>query len=248
MYTADNGRLKHKAWWQPARLWAHWQAVRGVLWRLWPLGSWDSVDGVVALPAAGDRLAQLSDEALVELVQSRGGRDDRPFAALMTRYQTMVWRVCYGYFRNAEDAEDLAQEVFVKVYRNLAHFEGRAQFKTWVYRIAINACQNELRARARRPVASPTELETAAEFIPSAQDVEAEMGERGQHEALLAALAQLRPEEFQLLVWKDVEGLQYDEIARTLGIGVSAAKMRVQRARTALQVQYRQIAGEEVTT
>jgi len=189
-------------------------------------------------------MTHLTDEELVQLCQQRGNRDDRPFQELMRRYQRLVWRVCYRFMGNGDDAEDLTQEVFFKVYRNLASFEGRSTFKTWLYRIAINTAQNELRARARRPQESETELETAAEFIPMPETVEETVLEKGKSERLAAAFASLRPEDVQILHYKDVEQKQYDEIAALLGIGLSATKMRVQRARLSLQAIYQQLSEE----
>jgi RNA polymerase sigma-70 factor (ECF subfamily) len=189
-------------------------------------------------------MTHLTDEELVQLCQERGNRDDRPFQELMRRYQRLVWRVCYRFMGNGDDAEDLTQEVFFKVYRNLASFEGRSTFKTWLYRIAINTAQNELRARARRPQESETELETAAEFIPMPDTVEETVLEKGKSERLAAAFASLRPEDVQILHYKDIEQKQYDEIAALLGIGLSATKMRVQRARLSLQAIYQQLSEE----
>lgn len=189
-------------------------------------------------------MTHLTDEELVQLCQQRGNRDDRPFQELMRRYQRLVWRVCYRFMGNGDDAEDLTQEVFFKVYRNLASFEGRSTFKTWLYRIAINTAQNELRARARRPQESETELETAAEFIPMPETVEETVLEKGKSERLAAAFASLRPEDVQILHYKDIEQKQYDEIAALLGIGLSATKMRVQRARLSLQAIYQQLSEE----
>ena len=189
-------------------------------------------------------ITQLTDEELVQLCQERGDRDDRPFQELMRRYQRLIWRVCYRFMGNSNDAEDLTQEVFFKVYRNLTSFEGRSTFKTWVYRIAINTAQNELRARARRPQESETELETAAEFIPMPETVEETVLEQGRKERLAAAFASLRPEDVQILQYKDIEQKQYDEIAILLGIGLSATKMRVQRARLSLQAIYQQLSEE----
>lgn len=187
---------------------------------------------------------ELTDEDLVQLCLERGKRDDRPFQELMRRYERLIWRVCYRFVNNGDDAEDLTQEVFFKVYRNLASFEGRSTFKTWIYRIAINTAQNELRSRARRPQESEVEMETAAEFVPAPETVEEEVVEKGRQEKLAAAFANLRPEDVQILRYKDLEQKQYDEIADLLGIGLSAAKMRVQRARLALQALYQQMSEE----
>ncbi len=189
-------------------------------------------------------LDTLNDKELVALAQKRGDRDDRPFRKLIERHQKTVWRVCYGFVHNPEDAEDLAQEVFLKAYRNLHRFEGRSSFKTWVYRIAINTSQNELRRRSRRPQSSDTTLETVSEFLPSGQNVEDTVLKNSRYSLLSQALKQLKPTEFKVLLLKDIEGRSYADIADELEISLSAAKMRVQRARASLQSTYHQLAQE----
>lgn len=188
--------------------------------------------------------SELTDVELVEQAQQRGSRDERPFRELMERHQRMVWRVCYNFMGNAEDAEDITQDVFLKAYRNLEKFEGRASFKTWIYRIAINSCQNELRRRARRPQVSTTPLDVAAEFLPSAEDVELQNEQQNRLETLRHALDALREEDRDILLLKDFHNLQYNEIAEQKRISLSAAKMRVQRARHALNILYKQLSEE----
>ena len=187
-------------------------------------------------------LNDLEDAQLVTLVQKRGDRDERPFRILLERHQNTVWRVCYSFMKNADDADDLTQDVFLRAYRNIKKFEGRSTFKTWIYRIAINTSQNEIRRRSRRPQESPTPLETAAEFIPSSQNVEEIAQKHVRSEMLAKALKQLAPGEFQVLLLKDIEGRPYQEISAELGISLSAAKMRVQRARASLKVAYNKLA------
>lgn len=188
----------------------------------------------------------LSDDELVHLWQTRGSKDDRPFQELFRRYQNLVWRICYSYFRNAQDAEDLTQEVFLKAYRNLDRFEGRASFKTWISRVAINTCKNESRRRGRRPQLADTEVETMEEILPSEATVESEWQEKRQQQLLTMAMAELSTDAFDILVLKDLEQRPYAEIAEMLDISVSAAKMRAQRARLTLQGVYRQLEGEGV--
>lgn len=189
-------------------------------------------------------LRELSDAALIEVCQQRGTKDDRPFQELFRRYQSVVWRVCYSYMRNRQDAEDLTQDVFLKVYRNLNQFEGRSSFKTWLYRVAINTCQNEIRRRGRRPQVTETEMDIIAEIMPSAQSVEKAYQNRNRRELLAEALANLDMGASEILYMKDMEERPYNEIADMLDIGISAAKMRVQRARLALQAQYRLLDGD----
>ncbi len=185
----------------------------------------------------------LTDEELVALSQVQDG-DERPFQALMHRYQSLIWRVCYSSFHNAQDAEDLTQDVFLKVYRKLDTFEGRSSFKTWMYRIAINTCRNEIRYRTRRPQEAASAIEEMADFLPFHKTTDDEWRLRAQREQLSLALTQLRPEEFEIIRLKDIEERPYADITRTLGIGLSAAKMRTQRARQALQRSYAQVVGE----
>lgn len=187
---------------------------------------------------------ELTDEELIALCQARGTRDERPFQELFRRHQKMVWRVCYSYTRHPQDAEDLTQEVFFKVYRHLSSFEGRSAFKTWLYRIAANTAQNELRRRSRRPQVSGTAVDELAEVLPSDVSVEAALSASHQQRLLAEAMAQLRPQEQEILTMKDVEQLPYADIADALNIGLSATKMRVQRARLALQAAYQALAGD----
>ena len=108
-------------------------------------------------------LTDLPDEELVALCQAQGSYDDRPIQELLRRYQNIVWRVCYSYMRNPQDAEDLTQEVFLRVYRSLPQFEGRSSLKTWIYRIALNTCKNEIRHRIGTiPAEAPAAFVTRA--------------------------------------------------------------------------------------
>ena len=183
-------------------------------------------------------LESLTDEELVAACLERAGRDDRPFKELFRRYQAIVWRICYGVVRNPQDAEDLTQEVFVKVYRYLDRFEGRSALKTWIYRIAINTSQNELRRRSRRPQVESTSVEELSDLLPGQETVESHWANQLRSAHLQAALQQLKPKQLEMIRLKDFEQRPYAEIADQLNISLSAAKMRVQRARLALQEAY----------
>lgn len=189
-------------------------------------------------------LSELTDIELVLRCQEHGHYDDRPFQELMNRYQALIWRVCYSSLHNPQDAEDLTQEVFLKVYRSLARFEGRSSFKTWIYRIAINTCRNEIRHRSRRPQEASSAIEDMADLLPSASTTVTDWQAQAQREQLAMALHALRPEELEIVRLKDIEERPYADITSRLGISLSAAKMRAQRARQALQTHYVQITGE----
>lgn len=189
-------------------------------------------------------LQGLTDEELVLLHTARGRRDDRPFREILRRYQSMVWRVCYGIVHNGQDAEDITQEVFFKVYRNLTKFEGRSALKTWIYRIAINTSQNELRRRTRRPQSELNPVEELEETLPGGKTPEELWIENIRNQNLARSLASLNPDQLEAIKMKDFEQLGYAEIAEAMGIGLSAAKMRVQRARLALQKAYNELEAE----
>ncbi len=196
----------------------------------------------LAITVIPDYVEEISDDDLIAICQSRGMQDDRPFRELVHRYQNIVWRTCYGVAGNAEDAEDLTQEVFFKVYRALPDFEGRSSFKTWIYRIAINTSRNELRRRKSRAQVTETAVEDMAEYLPDNVSVERDLQKQQERENLVAALEKLEPEIYELIHMKDFEQLAYKEIATRLGISLSACKMRVQRSRLALKAAYLEVA------
>lgn len=185
--------------------------------------------------------AESSDEELVRMCLARGDKDERPFRQLFQRHQGHIWRTCYRFVQNPHDAEDLTQEVFFKAYRALAQFEGRASFKTWLQRIAVNTGQNELRCRSRRPQEAGTPIEDLAEWLPEAGTFAADRAVPDRQEDLAEALAALRPGEVEVLQLKDLEERPYAEVAHMLDISLSAAKMRVQRARLALAMAYQEL-------
>ncbi len=189
-------------------------------------------------------LSDLSDEELVQICLARGMKDERPFRELLRRHQQTVWHTCYQFVQNTQDAEDLTQEVFFRAYRSLAQFAGRASFKTWLRRIAINTSQNELRRRSRRPQEEETPLEDMAEWLPARGGSSAtDRAAQTPQEYLAEALATLQPEVYEVLQLKDLEQRPYAEVAQILGISQSAAKMRVQRARLALATAYQKLSG-----
>lgn len=182
--------------------------------------------------------SSFSDEALVMLCQQRHPENERPFQELYQRHIQMVRRLSHSFLRNPQDAEDLAQDVFVKVYRYLPQFEARATFKTWLYRITVNTCRNELRRRGRRPQESEVDLLLLSDFLPGHESTEQLVEARAQRRRLATVLTEMRPEETEILMLKDVEERPFQEIADHLSISVSAAKMRAKRARHALKVAY----------
>ncbi len=201
----------------------------------------------VELISRNVNLKDLEDSELISLCLAQGSKDDRPFQALFDRYHGIVWRVCYNFMRNPQDAEDLTQEVFVRVYRSLGTFEGRSSLKSWIYRIAMNTCTNEVRRRKRRPQAAEKDVDAMAEYLPSCTTTESEWQKLNLRGQMAMAFSQLRPEELDILTLRDVEERPYSEITELLSISLSAAKMRALRARESLKLNLYRVSEGELT-
>ena len=163
-----------------------------------------------------------TDQQLVQACLS-GNRD--AFSKLVCRYQDSVYGLAVGMTRNHEDAADMAQAAFIRAYAKLEQYNPDYSFKSWILRICANQTKNLFRKRMRRRRAEEGHLKEEA-VAQSVIDPD--------YEELESALAQLPPKLCAPLRLKHMEGMSYDEISAVLGVGVSAAKMRVLRARRLL--------------
>lgn len=180
-----------------------------------------------------------SEEELVEIAQSSVPGDTRAFRALVERTKDRVLANCRFLSGSESDAEDLAQEVFVKVYAALPRFENRSRVYTWIQRIKINHCLTYLRGRRDRVFVDVTDpaLESAAEMQVGRSAAD-EAGAIGRRDRVRATLDEL-PDTLRIpLVMCDVDGYSYQEIADTLELGLSATKMRIKRARELFRERY----------
>jgi RNA polymerase sigma-70 factor (ECF subfamily) len=156
------------------------------------------------------------------------------FGTLVERHQTRVFNLCLRILGNRDDAFDAAQETFVAALRKVGQFRGDAAFTTWLHRVAVNACYDELRKQQRRPVlhmVAPGDADEPREAGPASVDHADEVS--GSIDAA-AALVQV-PEEFRIaVVLADIQDLPYEQISRILEIPVGTVKSRVHRGRLAL--------------
>jgi len=168
-----------------------------------------------------------------ELVRRYLAGDADAFADLMGRHQQRVYAVCLRILGNGEDAADAVQDAFLSALRKVSQFRGDALFTTWLHRVAVNACYDILRRRARQPMLHLAEDPDgpAREEGPPVLDHADEVA--GTRDAA-AALA-LVPEEFRVaLVLADVQDMAYEEIAKVLDVPIGTVKSRVHRGRLAL--------------
>ena len=185
-----------------------------------------------------------SDLSLVRRVQ-RGERG--AYDLLVLKYQHKVVKLVMRYLRDPADAEDVAQEAFIKAYRALPQFRGDSAFYTWLYRIAINTAKNALAARDRQPVSYEFDTqqgEDGPDMISRLKDPETPEGlalTEEIRETVNAAIVALPEDLRTAIVLRELEGLSYEDIAQTMDCPVGTVRSRIFRAREAIDRRLREV-------
>lgn len=168
--------------------------------------------------------------------------DTEQYHELIRPYERGVYTMALALLRNEGDAEEVAQETFLKAFRALGEFRGEAKFSTWLISIAVNEARGRLRRRVLAPMVSlDEEAEDGGLVVPPAllrdwREVPLEALERKEVRAMLEeAMAGLRPIYREVLVMRDVEEFSIAETAQTLGISAGSVKVRLHRARMMMQ-------------
>jgi len=188
--------------------------------------------------------ADASDLSLVRRVQ-RG--DKGAFDALVLKYQHKLVKLVMRYVRNPAEAEDIAQEAFIKAYRALPQFRGDSAFYTWLYRIAINTAKNAVVSRDR----SPVEYDLDRNNNEESYDMQGRMKDSETPEGLVltdeirstvnAAIDALPEDLRTAIVLRELEGLSYEEIAAAMDCPVGMVRSRIFRAREAIDRRLREV-------
>jgi RNA polymerase sigma-70 factor (ECF subfamily) len=179
-------------------------------------------------------LTKNADQRLL-LAAAQAG-DERAFRQLVEPYRHALEVHCYRMLGSAQDAEDVAQEALLRAWRALERFEPRVQFQTWLYRIATNACLDELERRTRRPEpVDPFPDRPSAETGSPTYDPVARYAVReGMELALIRAIQELPGRQRAVLIFRDVLGWTAPEVAELLGSTVAAVNSALQRARATI--------------
>lgn len=188
-----------------------------------------------------------------DLVRRLQERDERAFVACVRVFQDKVYGLVFRMLGSAQEAEDVAQEVFVTVFKSIDNFRGDSRLGTWIYRIAINHCKNRIKYLRRRAHRATSELDEQAEhaLFHATPGGAAQHSTLGQAEArpdealegvqletiVQRAIEKLDEEQRSLLILRDVEELSYDEIVEITGLPEGTVKSRLHRARLILKAE-----------
>jgi RNA polymerase sigma-70 factor, ECF subfamily len=179
------------------------------------------------------------------LIRRLQQRDERAFEEVVRLYQHKVYNLVYRMIGNQEEAEDIAQEVFVTVFKAIDSFRGDAKFSTWLYRIAANHCKNRMKYLGRRSYKSTGELDEAAEremqdsqpssIRPHVDGPDAVLEGLELERSVQKGIAELDEDHRVLVLLRDVEDLSYEEISGITGLELGTVKSRLHRARLQLK-------------
>ena len=181
---------------------------------------------------------QIAERELLE--RCRRG-DAAAFETLVSAYEQKVLNLAYRMMGNRQDAEDMTQDIFLKVYRSVGNFKENSSFSTWLYRVATNVCLDALRKRkkSQNDVSIQQRGDDDSDYelsIPNDAPSPFEMAQRKEAMAALeTALKSLSPDQRMAVTLRDIDGLSYEEIARITRSSLGTTKSRINRARLALR-------------
>src|SRR5947209_5532262 len=178
-----------------------------------------------------------SDEAaLVRRVQAQ---DEMAFREIVDRYQAKVFSIIYGILRNRNDAEDISQQVFAKIYFSIKNFDFRSSLLTWIYKITVNECYDYLRKKRVRKLVYESDF-TAEESVrletsePATDQAPAVDQRLAQHDLIVKLLSKVSEEDRNLMLLKEVEGHAVEELSAMTGMNENTIKVKLFRARQKL--------------
>ena len=181
------------------------------------------------------------DAALVRAFQA-GNKTS--FDELVLRYKDSLFNLCFRFLGDYQEANDSAQEVFVKIYRSLKRFRLESAFSTWLYRIAVNTCKNKLKSSEYRHkkkmvhLDNPGRVEGKTHVLEMRDDTQSPLLELERKERLILirrAIDSLPPAQKMVVVLRDLEELSYEDIANITGYSLGTVKSRLSRARLGLR-------------
>jgi RNA polymerase sigma-70 factor (ECF subfamily) len=202
------------------------------------------LSGVLPFPAVGDRPRAKTrvdhrnseEAALVRRVQAK---DEMAFREIVERYQSKVFSIIYGILRNHNDAEDISQQVFAKIYFSIQSFDFRSSLLTWIYKITVNECYDYLRKKRVRKLVYESDfseedalhMENTGSAADAAPGIDQTLASR---DLAMKLLAKISDEDRNLILLKEVEGHSVEELSQMTGMNENTIKVKLFRARQKL--------------
>jgi len=198
----------------------------------------------IPFPAAGERARtrtrvdhKTSEES--DLVRRIQAGDEIAFRAIVDRYQSKVFSIIYGVLRNHNDAEDISQQVFSKIYFSIRNFDFRSSLLTWIYKITVNECYDYLRKKRVRKLVYESDfseddaqrMEASDPAIDPGAPMDTQLANRDMVAKLLSKVSQ---EDRSLIMLKEVEGHSVEELAQMTGLNENTIKVKLFRTRQKL--------------
>ena len=203
-----------------------------------------TLTGTLALPGIGSRVAaktRVDYENTPEgsLVRRAQSGDEAAFREIVERYQSKVFSIIHGIVRHRNDVEDIAQQVFAKVYLSLKSFDFRSSLITWIYKITVNECFDYLRKRKVRKLVYESDMsEDEVRRVENSEPVvdrQAPMDDTlARRDYVVKLLTRVSEEERMLLMMKEVDGFSVEELAQKTGMNENTIKVKLFRARQKL--------------
>ncbi len=204
----------------------------------------NGASGVLSFPIGGTGLGtkgkvdhrNTDEAALVRRVQAR---DDLAFHEIVDRYPAKVFSIIYGILRNHNDAEDISQQVFAKIYFSIKNFDFRSSLLTWIYKITVNECYDYLRKKRVRKLVYESDfseedsrkMENSDTVIDRERPMDARLAQR---DLVVKLLGKLSEEDRTMILLKEVEGYSVEELSRLTGMNENTIKVKLFRARQKL--------------
>ncbi len=177
-----------------------------------------------------------------KLVNKAVKGDNSAFEALMEKHMGIIYNIALRMAANQDDAEDMTQEIMIKIFRSLGSFKGNSKFSTWIYRVAVNTCLDELKKKKnKKHLSLDAEIsgddgENQIEIKDDSPSPE-KLAEQNELRDMVAAAVKLLSDEHRaVIVLRDIRGMSYSEIAGILGCSDGTVKSRISRARAQLKM------------
>ena len=167
----------------------------------------------------------------IQLISRCQKGDQEALKEIFDQYHQKVYRVAYGVVREREEALDIVQEVFIKLYRSIRNFKGKSKFYTYLYRMAMNTAIDHSRKMKKSPFLSLDGMEGFQPTEREERDPDHTFLRKEQHERIRGALEKLPPDQKKALIFREVEGLSYQEMAESMGCSIGTVMSRLHYAR-----------------